>query len=166
MERIYRDAQGNYHRERLDRGVENHLYFVLSDPWQAWNEARKAARAFSGMQDLESTVPWVAEMGPWRGWVVGSRSPDGLRGWRLDLEHPGRAPSTPGHHLQFASVPKLHVNWEDRTLDPNRRNRDRRLYGANYVVIQMVGAENGQALASAHQQMFWEILSHFPGQAE
>jgi hypothetical protein len=86
-----------------------------------------------------ATVPFVQTLGPWKGWVTGSQTPDGLRGWRLDFDTRGDK--------------GFHVNWWDRSRDSAGRNRSRRLFGANVIV--------GQGL-----DMFWEVLSHFPGQVE
>jgi hypothetical protein len=140
-----------YSRTHLRHGIENLCYFGTEPPagaagnfvhcldrWQAFNQARIAARIFAGMEDTGS-VPFVQAIGPWKGWAGGSQSIDGLRGWRLDFDMRGRK--------------GFHINWWDHTLDPSGRNRSRRLYGANVIV--------GEGL-----QMFWEMLSHFPGHVQ
>ncbi len=92
--------------ERLPRGVENRAAF------NSFNEARNAARKLAGLGD--DAIPFVNEVGPLKGRVTGSMSPDGLRGWRLD----------------FDSKKGFHVNWWDRT---GGARRDSWLYGSNSV---------------------------------
>lgn len=75
--------------------------------------AREAAVKASGLAD--NRVPFVQEIGPWKGHVTGSMSPDGLRGWRLDVDE----------------AKGLHVNWWDKT---GGRKRNDWHYGANRIL--------------------------------
>lgn len=122
----------NYDRAHLIYGQENVQHFTAASAWEAYREAREAAKVYAGVTGR--TVPYLQELGPFRNRITGSQTPDGQRGWRIDLSQPAGA---------------LHVNWWDHTKDPDRRNKALLLYGANYV-------------SGAGEQMFWEILSHFP----
>ncbi len=107
---------------RLRQGVENQCYFGAERPthvqgqffpclhkWDAFHQARLAARTFAGT-DSATTVPFVQEMGPWKGWVTGVQTADGLRGWRLDFD--------------TRTDKGFHINWWDRSRDPAGNNRD------------------------------------------
>lgn len=80
-----------------------------------FNEARQVARALSGVGD--DSVPFVAELGPHKGKVIGRVSPDGTRGWRIDFD-----PDDPAKGF--------HVNWWDRS--GGRKRADWR-YGYAHV---------------------------------
>ena len=88
------------------RGSENKLYFA------SLNEARSAARTFSGLGN--KAVDFIQEIGPLKGRVTGRMSPDALRGWRIDFD------------------PKkgFHVNWWNRTGGIKRGDW---VYGANII---------------------------------
>jgi RHS repeat-associated protein len=71
---------------------------------KSFNQAREAAVKFSGLGD--DAVDFVQELGPLADKVVsGRKSPDGLRGWRVD----------------FDKEKGFHVNWWDHTENPGRR---------------------------------------------
>jgi hypothetical protein len=59
----------------------------------------------------DDAIPFVSDIGPQKGWVVGRQSPDGLRVWRMDWD-PNKG---------------YHVNWWDRTGGTKRKDW---LYGA------------------------------------
>ncbi len=71
--------------------------------------ARRRAAELAGLAD--ETIPFISEVGPQKGWIVGKQSRDGLRGWRMDWD------SQKGYH----------VNWWDRTGGAKRKDW---LYGA------------------------------------
>ncbi len=88
------------------RGMENIARF------DSLVEARAAARQLARLGD--GTVKYLSEVGPMRGQVVGSASPDGLRGWRIDFDQ------TKGYH----------VNWWDKADGVKRSDWT---YGANII---------------------------------
>jgi len=95
-------------RVGLLRGVENRFLFSAATVWIAFADARRAAIVYAGLDSMQ-TVPFVQELGPFRGTKIsGSQSVDGLRGWRLDLDQ---------------RLDQLHVNWWDYSDDPQRTNR-------------------------------------------
>jgi RHS repeat-associated protein len=76
------------------------------------NDARADARTSSGLGD--DAVPFIAELGPHQGRVVGAMSPDGKRGWRLDWDE----------------SKGFHVNWWNKTAGNKRADW---VYGANII---------------------------------
>jgi hypothetical protein len=119
-------------RRDLLYGTENIRHFSGVTPWEAYGKAREAAKMFAALSGV--TVPFFQAIGPYAGRITGRQSVDGLKGWRIDLD--------PG-------TKRLHVNWWDFSGDPSRRNRRKLLFGANYVT-------------GGGEQLFWEIISHFP----
>ncbi|MFN9181435.1 MAG: hypothetical protein ACK6DN_00005, partial [Planctomycetota bacterium] len=71
--------------------------------------ARHRGAELAGLGD--DAIPFVSDIGPQKGWVVGRQSPDGLRVWRMDWD-PNKG---------------YHVNWWDRTGGTKRKDW---LYGA------------------------------------
>jgi len=122
------------HRARFAPGAEVEVEFVGRNVHDGFAMARLAAQVYSGMLDAPST-PFVSKMGPFQGHCLGSQSPDGTRGWRIDWD-----PT-----FQF------HINWWDHGGDVARRNRAGHFYGANIIA--------GGTMAD-----FGEKASHFPGQ--
>jgi hypothetical protein len=102
--------------------------------------ARKAAQVYAGLLTIggqRMTVPFVADNRHCDGKVLGSQTPDGAQGWRIDWS---------------PRSGDFHVNWWDRRLDHGgNRNRSLQYYGANIVV-------------GGTQDLFWQIETHFPGQ--
>ncbi|NLU72178.1 type IV secretion protein Rhs [Streptomyces sp. HNM0575] len=96
------------------------------------NGARAAARDMAGLGD--DAQPFVQEIGPHKGRVTGMQSPDGMRGWRIDLD-----PHNPEKGF--------HVNWWVRH-GPKRS--DGWEYGANVIrSTDPVGD-------------YYSVLEHFP----
>jgi hypothetical protein len=103
----------------LVRGRENIASF------ESLNAAREAARDYAGINahvaalaregKLPNLVKEVSTVGPSRGMVIGSKTADGLRGWRIDWD------PTKG----------FHVNWWDYSAGVGHRRNW--LYGANIV---------------------------------
>ena len=89
-----------------------------------FNEARSVARGLSGVGD--DAVPFISELGPHKGKTVGRMSPDGTKGWRIDLD-----PNDPSKGF--------HVNWWDRS---GGRKRAEWIYGYSHVE----GGSEGQFL--------------------
>ncbi|MEV6738706.1 hypothetical protein AB0N14_17930 [Streptomyces sp. NPDC051104] len=77
----------------------------------------------------------MQKLGPFKGRITGSQSPDGLRGWRIDFD-----PANPDKGF--------HVNWWVK-------NGPKRSDGWSYGVNVIDGGSYDQYL---------EILSHFPHQ--
>jgi hypothetical protein len=126
-------------RSRFPQGEEVDVYFTGRQPLEGFGMARRAAMVYAGLLDRggkKHTVPCVSELGPYQGRVVGSQSPDGRQGWRIDWN-----PRTG----------QFHVNWWDRRLDAHgKRDRSVHYYGANNVT-------------GGTQDLFWQIEQHFPG---
>ena len=78
------------------------------------NSARDSARKYAGLKG-EKTVPFVQEIGPHKGKVTGSMTPDGKKGWRIDWD----------------AEKGFHVNWWDRSANPGKRSEW--MYGANKI---------------------------------
>ena len=119
-------------REGLVYGEENVRWFTGVNSWEAFGKAREAARIFAGMTG--PTILFVQELGPWAGHITGSQSVDHLHGWRLDLSRDAR---------------QLHLNWWDNSLSPDRSDKGKCLFGANYVT-------GGGA------DLYWQIIAHYP----
>ena len=92
---------------------------------QNLNEARDQARKLSGLGD--DAVPFVQERGPIKGRITGVMSPDGSRGWRIDIDE----------------KKGFHVNWWDHTGGIKRPDR---LYGA----IELPGGQQAYWEALSH----------------
>lgn len=121
-------------------GIENEMEFCGRDHFEGFGMARTAAKIYAGLLWLggsRTTIPFVAELGPYAGHVVGRQSRDTKQGWRIDVSRRG----------------EFHINWWDRRLDTSPQgdhDRSKHLYGANFI-------------AGGTQQLFWELESHFPG---
>ncbi|MGW6733469.1 putative T7SS-secreted protein [Streptomyces sp. NPDC055013] len=100
-----------------------------------YNEARAAARERSGLGD--DAIPFVQEIGPQRGRVTGMQSPDGMLGWRVDLD---RKDPEKGFHVNWwvRNGPKRSDGWE---------------YGANVVKFDDL---------KAAERAYYEVLAHLP----
>jgi hypothetical protein len=126
-------------RARFPRGAEVEMTFTGRHPLEGYAMARRAAMVYSGIllpNGKMDTFPFVSEIGPYRGRVLGSRSADGRQGWRIDCDR---------------DTKQFHINWWDRRLDPHGdKDRSKHVYGANYVT-------------DGAQDLFWEIEAHFPG---
>ncbi len=117
----------------FERGRENPVCFTNPNVWHAYREARESAKFFASLIEETPSIPFVSQLGPMVGRIVGSQTPDGSRGWRIDWD----------------SIKLLHVNWWDHTADPARRDKSLLLYGANYV-------------SGGSQDIYWQIVEHFP----
>lgn len=123
-------------------GIENEMEFCGRDPFEGFGMARTAAKVYAGLLWLggsQDTIPFVAEIGPYAGHVVGRQSRDTKQGWRIDVSR---------------VAGEFHINWWDRRQDTSPKgdyDRSKHLYGANFVT-------------GGTQQLFWELESHFPGQ--
>ncbi len=127
---------------RLVAGIENEVCFTNPDLWQAYAEARFAAKYFAGFSENVQAVPHVGDRFPVTdGRVLGMQMDDGQRHWRIDWEPPGRRAAS-------ASPKLLHINWQDEIGAPPR-------YGANLIVGQKASVEQ-------LQDLYWEIFSHYP----
>ncbi len=74
----------------------------------SYNEARRIAMQKSGLDKAVSTIPFIADIGPRKGEVVGSQSIDGMNHWRVDYD--------PNSNKQF------HVNWRKIYQDKKTGN--------------------------------------------
>lgn len=74
----------------------------------SYNEARRMAMQKSGLDKAVSTIPFIADIGPRKGEVVGSQSIDGMNHWRVDYD--------PNSNKQF------HVNWRKIYQDKKTGN--------------------------------------------
>lgn len=129
-------------RGGLAAGTENVLRFTSPNLWQAFGEARTAAKLFAGITDEMQTAPFVGDrFDLTRGRVIGSQAAGGVCGWRIDWEPPGRTTAPGAGKL-------LHINWWDESGGA-------RLYGANCVV-------GHGASWQKIQDLYWEIFSHYP----
>jgi hypothetical protein len=99
--------------------------------FDSYNAARSAARESAGLG--EDAVPFVQEIGPWKGRVTGMQSPDGMRGWRVDLD-----PKNPDKGF--------HVNW---WVKNGPKRSDGWQSGANVI-------------RGGTDQDYWEIMQHLP----
>lgn len=102
------------------------------NPFDAFGQARDAARQAAELGS--DAVPFVQEIGPHAGRVTGMRSPDGLRGWRIDFD-----PRDP--------TKGFHINWWVRTT--GKRSAGGWRSGANVVV-------------GGTEDIFLQILARFP----
>jgi hypothetical protein len=77
--------------------------------FDGYSAARSAARKSAGLGD--DAVPFVQELGPWKGRVTGMQSPDGMRGWRIDFD-PKNAEK--GFHVNWwvKNSPKRSDGWK------------------------------------------------------
>ncbi|MEU1405023.1 putative T7SS-secreted protein [Streptomyces sp. NPDC005728] len=100
-----------------------------------YNEARDYARSQAGLGD--DAIPFVQEIGPHAGRVTGMQSPDGMRGWRVDLDVENKEKA-------------FHVNWWERN-GPKRSDGWR--YGAS--IIRFGDHE-------AAKRAYYEVLAHLP----
>jgi len=105
------DGIHTYHVGQSEILVHN-ICRELLRRFDSLSDARSAARSASGLGD--DAVDFVQEIGPFAGRVTGRVSPDGLRGWRIDLD----------------GSKGFHVNWWDRTGGPKRASWR---YGANTI---------------------------------
>lgn len=96
------------------------------------NDARDAARGSAGLGD--DAIPFVQEIGPFKGRVTGMQSPDGTRGWRIDYD-----PDKPEK--------AFHINWWVR--DGVKRSSGGWKYGANVV-------------SGGTYDDFLSLIEHFP----
>jgi hypothetical protein len=126
-------------RRSFPSGKEVQIEFTGRDAFEGFAMARLAAMAYAGMITpgwRADTIPFVSELGPYSGRVVGRQTSDTNQGWRIDLTK---------------DTKEFHVNWWDRRRDTSGKlDKSKHFYGANFVT-------NGT------QQLFWEIESHFPG---
>ncbi|MCL8014599.1 putative T7SS-secreted protein [Streptomyces sp. AS02] len=101
----------------------------------SYNEARAAARERAGLGD--DAIPFIQEIGPQAGRVTGMQSPDGMRGWRIDLDD--KDPEK-GFHVNWwvRNGPKRSDGWE---------------YGAN--IVEFTDLE-------AAKRAYYEVLAHLP----
>jgi hypothetical protein len=120
-------------RQVLVRGRENRVRFTNPNRWHAYGEARESAKFFAGLAWAASTIPFVSDRGPMIGRIVGTQTPDGTQGWRID----------------WSPDKDLHVNWWDYSEDPRRRDKSLLWYGANDV-------------AAGDRDFYWQIIEHFP----
>lgn len=154
--RLQREAEDRRHRAHIDgrfqdirvvatrlvAGSENEVCFTNPDLWQAYAEARFAARYFAGFNENGQSVPLVGDRFELtQGRVLGMQQSHGQRRWRIDWEPPGRRTGS--------AVPKLfHINWwNEADADPR--------YGANIIV-------GDKASVNELQDLYWEIFSHYP----
>lgn len=127
---------------RLVAGVENEVCFTNPDLWQAYGEARFAAKYFAGFDESQQSVPLVGDRFELtRGRVLGMQADGGQRHWRIDWDPPERLAATESPKL-------LHINWLNESDDSPR-------YGANLIVGQNASVER-------LQDLYWEIFSHYP----
>src|SRR5262245_50072488 len=92
-------------RRTFPLGVENEIEFTGRDKYESFGMARQAARIYAGLVTLTTeatTVPFVSDLGPYQGRVMGRQTADTKQGWRIDWN-----PRTG----------EMHVNWWDRRLD-------------------------------------------------
>jgi hypothetical protein len=131
-------------RARFPKGEEVETEFRGRDAFEGFGMARKAAFVYAGLLSPSSTantIPFVGELGPYSGHVVGSQTIDTKQGWRIDWN-----PRTG----------EFHINWWDRRLDKSPkgdRDKAQHFFGANFV-------------AGGTLDLFREIESHFPGQVK
>jgi hypothetical protein len=115
-------------------GVENVEFFSGSSAYEAFGKAREAAKAYAGIGNTQ-TVLFIQKIGPYKGRILASQNKEGTRGWRIDFDPHGSK--------------GLHINWWDYSADPKRQDKSKWKYGANCV-------------QGGTQDLFWEIVSHFP----
>jgi len=127
---------------RLVAGIENEVCFTNPDLWQAYDEARFAAKYFAGFSENVQAVPLVGDrFEVTRGRVLGMQVNGGQCRWRIDWDPPGRRAAS-------ASPKLLHINWWNESGAATR-------YGANLIVGK-------NATVEQLQDRYWEIFSHYP----
>src|SRR4051812_26927744 len=105
-------------RNKFVRGRENIAHFTHINVWHAYGEARESAKYFAGLTSETSTIPYVSDMGPMFGRIVGMQPPDRTRGWRIDFDD-----GTRGWRIEIDRPKLLHVNWWAHSDDPHRRDK-------------------------------------------
>lgn len=126
---MFRDESGGAGLPSIRRKRKNN---EIIKSFSSFNDAR--AQAIKSAKLGDGAVHFTQKIGPHKGRITGSQSPDGSRGWRIDFDP---------NDVDKA----LHVNWWTNKLAGSKRSTWQ--YGANIV-------KNGT------QDDFYRILSHFP----